>query len=168
MKPISIINKLNESTDWERLKSGLSYCKSAEDVEELMHETMDSRDYSEYCDYHYEIEDGDKSSLSWAKKELRKLANEHLKNTKSSGGIKSKIDKIVKKVAKSNGKKYSISEGDDNSYYIEFEGVPKEIVVCPDSGEADAYIMVDGDYEVEGDNTAILSMLEDILIMSLE
>ena len=75
----SIKSKLNEAvdSDWEALKQGLSSCKSASDVEELMLETLSSSDYSRYCDYHYEIDDNDKSTLSWAKKELKKLANEN-------------------------------------------------------------------------------------------
>jgi hypothetical protein len=76
----SIKSNLNESedSDWEALKQGLSSCKSASDIEELMLETLSSGDYGRYCDYHYEIDDKDKSSLSWAKKELKKLADENL------------------------------------------------------------------------------------------
>lgn len=96
MKPISIIRKLNESTDWEGLKAGLSSCKSASDVEELMLETMDSSDYSKYCDYHYEIDDSDKSSLQWAKSELRKLSEEKLKETDGIDEAKSIITNFIK------------------------------------------------------------------------
>lgn len=88
----SIKSKLNEAveSDWEALKQGLSSCKSASDVEELMLETLSSSDYGRYCDYHYEIDDEDKSSLSWAKEELKKLADENLDPSEEDEAAESK------------------------------------------------------------------------------
>lgn len=78
MKPVNILNKLNESSDWNALKDGLTHCRSAEDIAELMHSTLDGADYGEYCDYAEEI-DGD-YKVSDAKKDLRKIANDKIKS----------------------------------------------------------------------------------------
>lgn len=81
----SIKNNLKESfgwkslTDWKALRDGLKDCTSADDLNDLMQNTMDSNDYSKYCDYYYEIEN--KSDLAYAKAELNKLAKTNANKT---------------------------------------------------------------------------------------
>lgn len=90
--------KLNESTDWKALKSGLGSCRSADDLQDLMHSTMDGSDFGTYSDYVYEIDSS--SDLQWAKKELRQLADSKIKENqqkdKSTLSFKTKTSKYFK------------------------------------------------------------------------
>lgn len=100
MKPISILKKLKESTDWKALKAGLSSCNSADDLQDLMHSTMDGNDFGRYCDYVYEIES--KSDLQWSKNELKKLANENIQKSseddKRDSNFKNTCEKYIKEL----------------------------------------------------------------------
>lgn len=126
MKPINIIKRLNESagrtTDWKALKAGLSSCKTADDLQELMIGTMSVGDYSQHCDYVYEVEDS--STLSWAKKELRKLADENLKGLNDHADERKSLEKINKiicdeiedrnlKIVSNSGVRYNTDENDN-------------------------------------------------------
>lgn len=71
------INNTSNSSDWKALKGGLSNCRSSNDLDDLMHETLSVYDYGRYCDYVHEIDNSD--DLLYSKNELRKLADANLK-----------------------------------------------------------------------------------------
>jgi len=77
----AIKNNLNEAdtTDWESIYKEVSSCRTADDLEELMHAYMTGTDFGKNSDIVMEI--GDSYSVASAKKDLKSLAKEEMSKT---------------------------------------------------------------------------------------
>lgn len=155
--------KLNESTDWEALKRGLGSCRSADDLQDLMHSTMDGSDFGTYCDYVYDINDN--SDLQSAKKELKQIADSKIKENTQKGKATNSFKTMASKYFKEFSEFISGLGGSTNyesddilNYNIQdsFDSLTKsvkdkeeelkELLLSYDSKDTDSYASASGNF----------------------